>query len=206
MLRKPPIPSPVVIPATGSRECAPDDRDDVRGLAFSRHAAPEFCKSFVPKRRRAQRRPGARCTRGRMCKDAHSKTHMSVQVQRKQSGLPCAMVSFALPGDWLSCHRRLRDAKTFRKLGCRRTTLKGRKRTNWTQCCPYIIQSRACRARTRTLRTLRATFPVSFKSCCQNLRTVQPEALSRFATSLSRLQFFSILVCQNAVLVLGIVP
>jgi hypothetical protein len=40
---------------------------------------------------RAQGRPGARCTRGLMCKGS-KKTHMSIQVQRKQSGLPCAMV------------------------------------------------------------------------------------------------------------------
>jgi hypothetical protein len=40
---------------------------------------------------RAQGRPGARCTRGLMCKCICKKTHMSIQVQRKQSGLPCAM-------------------------------------------------------------------------------------------------------------------
>src|ERR1700729_784078 len=27
-----------------------------------------------------------------MCHDVHDKTHTSIQVQRKQSGLPCAMV------------------------------------------------------------------------------------------------------------------
>jgi hypothetical protein len=50
-------------------------------------------------RQRAQGRPGARCTRGLACKFVITKTHTSIQVQRKHSGLPCAVVltvSFAL--------------------------------------------------------------------------------------------------------------
>jgi hypothetical protein len=47
-------------------------------------------------------------SRAKLCKKAHT----SIQVQRKQSGLPCAMVltvSFGLsPVIGLSCHRRLR--------------------------------------------------------------------------------------------------
>ena len=50
-------------------------------FAFSRHAAPEVCKFIGPQKRegagdpqeRAQGRPGARCTRGLMCKDALGK-------------------------------------------------------------------------------------------------------------------------------------
>jgi len=41
--------------------------------------------------------------------NAHKQTHTSIQVQRKHSGLPCAVVYGllrALPGDRLSCHRR----------------------------------------------------------------------------------------------------
>ena len=57
---------------------------------------------------RAQGRPGARCTRGLACKFVIERTHTSIQVQRKQSGLPCAMVltvSFVLsPATGLSCH------------------------------------------------------------------------------------------------------
>jgi len=41
---------------------------------------------------RAQGRPGARCTRGLVCKLHNKKTHTSIQVQRKHSGLPRAMV------------------------------------------------------------------------------------------------------------------
>ena len=36
--------------------------------------------------------PGARCTRGLVCKVAQRKAHTSIQVQRRQSGIPCAMV------------------------------------------------------------------------------------------------------------------
>jgi len=98
--------------------------------AFSRHVAPEFCKFIRPKKKRAQcdpkrdagdpqeraqGRPGARCTRGLACKDAQSKTHTSIQVQRKHSGLPCAMVLrliFALSPvrPRLACHRRPQEA------------------------------------------------------------------------------------------------
>ena len=35
--------------------------------------------------------PGARCTRGLVC-NMHKKTHTSIQVQRRQSDIPCAMV------------------------------------------------------------------------------------------------------------------
>src|SRR5665213_2649862 len=51
---------------------------------------------------RAQGRPGPRCTRGLMCIDAQKNAHTSIQVQRKHSGLPCAMalrLIRALPGD-----------------------------------------------------------------------------------------------------------
>ena len=47
--------------------------------------------AFAPKRKRAQGKPGARCTRGLVCKLCIKKTHTSIQVQRRQSGLPCAM-------------------------------------------------------------------------------------------------------------------
>src|ERR1700744_4092867 len=52
--------------------------------------------------KRAQGRPGACCTRGLMCRKTHALVHMSIQVQRKHSGLPCATalrLIRALPGD-----------------------------------------------------------------------------------------------------------
>ncbi|SHH95364.1 hypothetical protein SAMN05443248_7064 [Bradyrhizobium erythrophlei] len=47
--------------------------------------------------------PGARCTRGLVC-NVERKAHTSIQVQRRQSDIPCAMVYGlyrALPGDRL---------------------------------------------------------------------------------------------------------
>jgi hypothetical protein len=46
------------------------------------------------------------------CANLCKKTHTSIQVQRRHSGFPCAMgygLLRALPGDRLSCHRRLAD-------------------------------------------------------------------------------------------------
>ena len=46
--------------------------------------------------------PGARCTRGLVCKVVRKKTHTSIQVQRRHSGIPCAMaygLERALPGE-----------------------------------------------------------------------------------------------------------
>src|SRR5260370_41141447 len=58
-------------------------------------------RSTLSSNKRAQGKPGARCTRGLVCKNAQ-KTHTSIQVQRRQSGFPCAVVYGllrALPGD-----------------------------------------------------------------------------------------------------------
>jgi hypothetical protein len=59
--------------------------------------SPELCNIFGAPQGRAQGRPGARCTRDLVCKHAHKKTHTSIQVQRKQSGLPCAMALRLIP-------------------------------------------------------------------------------------------------------------
>ena len=49
--------------------------------------------------------PGARCTRGLVCKIAQRNAHTSIQVQRRQSGIPCAMVLRLMP---CSPRRRIR--------------------------------------------------------------------------------------------------
>src|SRR5665213_1502347 len=64
----------------------------VRGLPFR----------SLPRNKRAQGRPGARCTRDLVCNVHQKKTHTSIQVKRKHSGLPCALLYDllrALPGD-----------------------------------------------------------------------------------------------------------
>ena len=61
---------------------------------------PRFAKSVAPKKERAQCDPKrdagktgcALHPRSHVPMHMQRKTHMSIQVQRKQSGLPCAMV------------------------------------------------------------------------------------------------------------------
>jgi hypothetical protein len=63
-----------------------------RGMIY-----PRFILSIVPLDEREQGMPGARCTRGLVCKVAQKKAHTSIQVQRRQSGIPCAMVLRLMP-------------------------------------------------------------------------------------------------------------
>jgi hypothetical protein len=72
---------------------------------FATRCARVFANSSALEVKRAQGRPGARCTRGLACK-SRIETHTSIQVQRRQSGLPCAMVYGlfrALPGETRAC-------------------------------------------------------------------------------------------------------
>ena len=69
---------------TGSSAFADDDerrpsRDTLR---------PRFANSFAPKGRREDR---VRAAPAVPCAKVDKKTHTSIQVQRRQSGLPCAM-------------------------------------------------------------------------------------------------------------------
>src|ERR1700730_13916882 len=75
-------------------------RNDVQ-IQFRVLAAP-FARALLsyfltPSYRRAEGRPGARCTRGLVCKNCAKETHTSIQVQRRPSGLPCAMVLRLIP-------------------------------------------------------------------------------------------------------------
>jgi hypothetical protein len=81
---------------------------------------PSFAKFIGPQRWRAQGRPGARCTRGLVCKHAHRKR---TRAYRFSGGSPAFPAQWfygllrALPGEtWLACHRRPRDAKHHREL------------------------------------------------------------------------------------------
>ena len=75
---------------------------------------PELCVSLSLQRKREQGMPDARCTRGLVCKDVRKKTHTSIQVQRRHSGIPCAMalrlISRSPRRIGLCCLRRLRIA------------------------------------------------------------------------------------------------
>jgi hypothetical protein len=81
-------------------------------FAFSRHGLPEVCVDTVPREEREQGMPGARCTRGLVCRVAQKKAHTSIQVQRRHSGIPCAMVLRLMRCSPRransSCHRRCR--------------------------------------------------------------------------------------------------
>src|ERR1700730_554639 len=86
------------------RPVKPDDNTGC-GSAISRRDAPEVCTNAVPRRKREQGMPGARCTRGLVCKSAQKETHTSIQVQRKHSGIPRAMALRLMP---CSPRRRIR--------------------------------------------------------------------------------------------------
>jgi hypothetical protein len=60
-------------------------------FAFSRHDAPEFYKFIPPQNKGAGKTGCALHPRSRV-QTCTEKTHTSIQVQRRQSGLPCAMV------------------------------------------------------------------------------------------------------------------
>jgi hypothetical protein len=104
--------------------------------AFSRRHSPEVCKFICPQKKRTQGRPGARCTRGLACQDAHSKKR--TRAYRFSGSSPAFPAQWfyslyrALPGEtWLACHRHPCDAKHHHEFdtshwGVRTTRL----------CCP----------------------------------------------------------------------
>ena len=82
-------------------------------FAFSRRDLPEVCMTLSLLDEREQGMPGARCTRGLVCKIAQRNAHTSIQVQRRQSGIPCAMVLRLMPR---SPRRRIRLVTVVRGL------------------------------------------------------------------------------------------
>jgi hypothetical protein len=76
---------------------------------------PSFALNFPPSDQRAQGRPGARCTRGLVCK-VHKRRR--TRAYRFSGGNPAFPARWfygflrALPGDRLSCHRRHADRST----------------------------------------------------------------------------------------------
>ena len=81
--------------------------------AFSRRDTPESCRNVGPPEFRERREDRVRAAPAvSRASPRGKKTHTSIQVQRKHSGLPCAVVLTllrALPGERLSCHRRPRE-------------------------------------------------------------------------------------------------
>ena len=63
-----------------------------RKFSISRRDAPELCVDcHPPKRTRGRRESRMRAAPAVSCARMHKKTHTSIQVQRRQSGLPCAI-------------------------------------------------------------------------------------------------------------------
>ena len=108
----------------GGQVVASAPRDDVGSprhtSAFSRRDAPEVLQFVSPKKERAQGRPGARCTRGLMCKgkqkNAHEHTGSAEAVRPSlRNGFTTYFVlSPARPE--LVCHRRPQEARASREL------------------------------------------------------------------------------------------
>ena len=86
----------VWVPAQGR-----DDENYSRGII-----CPKFCISLALFDKRAQGRPGARCTRGLAGVLQKDMLPTSIQVQRRTPGLPCAMALRLIrdrPGDPAFC-------------------------------------------------------------------------------------------------------
>jgi hypothetical protein len=82
----------------------------------SRGAKRPSCAGTCPRKQRARGRPGARCTRGLMCKMHKAKR---TRAYRFSGGSPAFPAQWfyglfrALPGDRLSCHRRSPRSVSF---------------------------------------------------------------------------------------------
>jgi hypothetical protein len=87
-------------------DMSPPSRDSIR---------PSFANSFALKKREGAGKTGCALHPRSHVQGIHKQTHMSIQVQRKQSGLPCAMVLTAYfvlspVRPELVCHRRPQEA------------------------------------------------------------------------------------------------
>src|ERR1700724_868754 len=72
---------------------------------------PKFCTKIVPRETREQGIPGARCTRGLVCKSAEQKRTRAYRFSGGNPAFPAQWFTayFALsPAIGLSCHRRRR--------------------------------------------------------------------------------------------------
>jgi hypothetical protein len=79
---------------------------------FSRRVAPEVLHEHCPSRNEGAGNTGCTLHPRSRVQQVHKKTHTSIQVQRRQSGIPCAMVLTLIPRSprriGLCCLRRLR--------------------------------------------------------------------------------------------------
>jgi hypothetical protein len=80
---------------------------------------PKFCKSTSPSKSEGAGKTGCALHPRSHVRFAQKSVHMSIQVQRRASGLPCAMVLRLIrcrPGDRLSCHHHRFEALASSRL------------------------------------------------------------------------------------------
>jgi hypothetical protein len=91
-----------------------------RLLVLATSFCPRLAITFAPQKKRAQGRPGARCTRGLVCNCASQE--MRTRACRFSGNTPAFPAQWlyglfrALPGDRLSCHHRPREAFASQEL------------------------------------------------------------------------------------------
>jgi hypothetical protein len=97
------IASSIALRATADAVVASAPRNDGSGAwiqfsnskhtpAFPRRAAPGLCVDFLPSKTRGRRESRVRAAPAVSCANGVAKAHMSIQVQRRASGFPCAVV------------------------------------------------------------------------------------------------------------------
>jgi hypothetical protein len=135
---------------------------------------PEVCTLSLAKQRE-QGMPGARCTRGLVCKVAQRKAHTSIQVQRRQSGIPCAMALRLMPCSprrrilfvTVASGLRLVQARLGRRISAGLTSATDARTTRFcrTQQPPFVLRAvYRSRVRSRPAITLRADAAASTAS------------------------------------------
>jgi hypothetical protein len=141
-----------------TRDVTPPSRDGIR---------PSFAKFIRPQKNRGRREDRVRAAPAVSRAMVDNKTHTSIQVQRKQSGLPCAMVLQLIP-----CSPR-RDHSLFVTVAPKKTLEQARAPCELDTCHRGVRTTRLCRPRAlafvfRKLRVHRI-LPARFVTCATPL-------------------------------------
>ena len=109
-----PIDPPPPTPPHHAQERVEGGEITVHAFAFSRRDPPEVCQKIpCPHQKEGAGKAGCALHPRSRVQIVQKNAHTSIQVQRRQSDFPCAVVLRlyrALPGDQaLGCHRRLRS-------------------------------------------------------------------------------------------------
>ena len=134
-----------------------------RTSAFSRHDLPEVFMT-LPLPRRGSRECRVRAAPAVSCASMCKETHTSIQVQRRQSGIPCAMVLRLMPCSprrrilfvTVASGLRLVQARLGRRISAGLTSATDARTTRFcrTQQAPFVLRAVH---RSRVLLALRST-------------------------------------------------